>query len=174
MVLGDFDSIDPGMLKRARDEWPDLVVQRHHPDKAHSDLDLALSFAWSLDPDGIALLSGAGGRLDHMMIAVTMLARPHYAVLPIVAYIGTSVVCAATAGMTLARPAEDGNLLSLLAVGGPASLLTSGLRWDLTPSMPLRSASSLGLSNELAAPSARLEVRTGTILTIQTHGTPLR
>ena len=174
VVLGDFDSVDPGMLNRAREEWPDLVVQRHHPDKAHSDLDLALSFAWSLDPDGIALLSGAGGRLDHMMIGMMMLARPRYAALPLTAYIGASVVRAATAGMTLPLPFEDGNLLSLLTVGGTASVLTRGLRWNLTALMPLRSASSLGLSNELAATSARLEVRAGTILAIQTHGTTLR
>jgi len=174
VVLGDFDSVDPGMLNRAREEWPDVVVRRHHPNKAHSDLDLALSFAWGLDPDGIALLSGAGGRLDHMMIGVTMLARPRYAVLPLTAYIGTSVVRAATAGMTLTLASEDGNLLSLLAVGGTASVLTRGLRWNLTAPMPLRGASSLGLSNELAATSARLEVRAGTILAIQTHGTTLR
>ncbi|WP_420626621.1 thiamine diphosphokinase [Candidatus Poriferisodalis sp.] len=173
VAVGDFDSVDAGMLARTRDEWPDLVVQRHHRHKAHSDLDLALSFAWGLDPTEIALASGAGGRLDHMMISVTMLARPRYAALPLVAYVGASVVRAATTGMTIALPSGDGNLLTLLAVGGAASVRTTGLRWNLTGSAPLLSAASLGLSNELTAPSAHLGVQAGTVLAIQTHGKPL-
>ncbi|WP_419853551.1 thiamine diphosphokinase [Candidatus Poriferisodalis sp.] len=173
VVLGDFDSVDAAMLQRARDQWPGLVVQRHERHKAHSDLDLALSFAWGLDPAEIALVAGGGGRLDHMMISVTMLARPRYAALPLAAYIGASVVRAATAGMDIALPAEDGNLLTLLAVGGAASLRTSGLRWNLTSATPLTSAASLGLSNELTEPVAHVGVQSGTVLAMQTHGKPL-
>lgn len=173
VVVGDFDSVDAAMLERTREQWPDLVVQRHDRHKAHSDLDLALSFAWGLDPAEIALLGGGGGRLDHMMISVTMLARPYYAALPLAAYIGASVVRAATAGIRLQLPIDDGNLLTLLAVGGTASLHTSGLRWNLTGATPLASGASLGLSNELTEPEAHVRVQAGTVLAIQTHGKPL-
>ena len=173
VVVGDFDSVDAAMLERTRRQWPDLVVQRHHRHKAHSDLDLALSCAWGLDPAEIALASGGGGRLDHLMISMTMLARPRYAALPLSAYVGASVVRAAAAGMSLSLPIGDGNLLTLLAVGGTASLHTSGLRWNLTDAMPLRCTASLGLSNELTEPDARISVQSGTVLAIQTHGKPL-
>jgi len=172
-VVGDFDSIDAAMLQTTRQQWPDLVVQRHDRHKAHSDLDLALSFAWGLDPAEIALAGGGGGRLDHMMTSVTMLARPRYAALPLTAYIGASVVRAATAGMGMRLAVDDGNLLTLLAVGGAASMHTRGLRWNLTATTPLASAASLGLSNELIEPEAHLRVRAGTVLAIQTHGKPL-
>ena len=173
VVVGDFDSIDAAMLQTTRQQWPDLVVQRHDRHKAHSDLDLALSFAWGLDPAEIALAGGGGGRLDHMMTSVTMLARPRYAALPLTAYIGASVVRAATAGMGMRLAVDDGNLLTLLAVGGAASMHTRGLRWNLTATTPLASAASLGLSNELIEPEAHLRVRAGTVLAIQTHGKPL-
>ncbi len=173
VVVGDFDSVDAGTLERTREQWPDLVIERHDRHKAHSDLDLALSFAWGLDPAEIALLGGGGGRLDHMMVSVTMLARPQYAALPLTAYIDASVVRAATAGMDMRLSADDGNLLTLLAVGGTASLHTSGLRWNLTATTPLASAASLGLSNELTEPDARIRVQSGTVLTMQTHGQPL-
>ena len=173
VVVGDFDSVDAGTLERTREQWPDLVIEQHDRHKAHSDLDLALSFAWGLDPAEIALLGGGGGRLDHMMVSVTMLARPHYAALPLTAYIDASVVRAATAGMDMGLSADDGNLLTLLAVGGTVSLHTSGLRWNLTPTTPLSSAASLGLSNELTGPDAHITVQSGTVLTMQTHGKPL-
>lgn len=173
VIVGDFDSVDAAMLRRTREQWPDLVVQRHDRHKAHSDLDLALSFAWGLDPAEIALASGGGGRLDHMMTSVTMLARPRYAALPLTAYIGASVARAATAGMDMRLPVDDGNLLTLLAVGGPASLHTRGLRWNLAATASLASAASLGLSNELIEPEAHVRVQAGTVLAIQTHGKPL-
>lgn len=173
VVVGDFDSVDATMLQRTREQWPDLVVQRHDRHKAHSDLDLALSFAWGLDPTEIALAGGGGGRLDHLMVSATMLARPRYAALPLTAYIGASIVRAATAGMDMKLPADDGNLLTLLAVGGTASLDTSGLRWNLTGATPLASAATLGLSNELTEPEAHVKVRAGTVLAIQTHGKSL-
>lgn len=173
VVVGDFDSVDRGMLARTRDEWPDVVIQRHSPDKAHSDLDLALSFAWGLDPDQIAVASGAGGRLDHLLIAVSLLARPCYAALPLVAYVSDSVVRSATAAMSMELNAGDGNLLTLLAVGGTARVQTTGLRWNLAAEMPLRSAASLGLSNEFVEPTAEVRVGAGTVLALQTHGKPL-
>lgn len=173
VAIGDFDSLDARVLERARNEWPDLVVCAHDPHKAHSDLDLALSFTWGLDPDEIALASGGSGRLDHLVISMTLLARPHYAVLPLVGYIGTSVVRGATAATGVELLSEHGNLLTLLAVGRTATLRTSGLRWNLTPETPLRAATSLGLSNELMSGTARLEVQAGSILAIQTHGKPL-
>lgn len=174
VVVGDFDSVGAAMLARTRDRWPDLVVQRHDRHKAHSDLDLALSFAWGLDPAEIALLGGGGGRLDHLMVSVTMLARPRYAALPLTAYLGASVVRAATVGMNMELPVDDGNLLTLLAVGGAASLHTAGLRWNLTGASPLQCAASLGLSNELTGSEAHIRVQSGTALAIQTHGKPLR
>lgn len=158
------------MLARTCDEWPDLVVRRHPRGKAHSDLDLALSFAWGLDPDRIAIASGGGGRLDHLLTAVTLLARPRYAALPLVAYLSQSVVQAATAETSLELTVADGNLLTLLAVGGTARLHTTGLRWNLTPELPLLSASTLGLSNEFIEPVAQVRVAAGTVLALQTHG----
>ncbi|WP_419841525.1 thiamine diphosphokinase [Candidatus Poriferisodalis sp.] len=173
VVVGDFDSVDPRVLQRTRDQWPDVLVRRHHRDKAHSDLDMALSFAWGLDPAEVALIAGGGGRLDHLLTSMTMLARPRYAVLPLTAYVDANVVRAATAGMRMELPVGDGNLMTLLAVGGTAHLHTSGLRWNLTPETPLHCATSLGLSNEFTDQSAGILVESGTVLAIQTHGESL-
>ncbi len=102
-----------------------------------------------------------------------MLGRPRYAALPITAYVGDSVVRAATVGMELPLDDTDGNLLTLLAVGTNANLRTTGLRWNLTPAVSLRSAATLGLSNELTGPTASLVISAGSILAIQTHGDSL-
>ena len=161
------------MLARCRRQWPDVIIRRHPADKTQSDLDLALSFAWGLDPTSIAILSGGGGRLDHLLSGISMLGRPRYAALPITAYVGDSVVRTATVGMELPLDVTDGNLLTLLAIGGSARLLTTGLRWNLTPTVSLRSAATLGLSNELTGPTAGLVICAGSILAIQTHGDSL-
>ncbi|WP_419920919.1 thiamine diphosphokinase [Candidatus Poriferisodalis sp.] len=172
-AVGDFDSVSSAVLARCRRQWPDVIIRRHPADKAQSDLDLALSFAWGLDPTSIAILSGGGGRLDHLLSGISMLGRPRYAALPITAYVGDSVVRTATVGMELPLNVTDGNLLTLLAIGGSARLLTTGLRWNLTPTVSLRSAATLGLSNELTGPTAGLVICAGSILAIQTHGDSL-
>lgn len=173
VAVGDFDSVEAGVLERSLGQWPDLVVERHTPHKAHSDLDLALSYVWGLNPERVFVVAGGGGRLDHLLTSVMLLGRSRYAALPLTAYVGDSVVRAATAGTSAELPRDDGNLLTLLAVGGTASLHTRGLRWNLTAAMPLASASTLGLSNEFVAPTASLRVDEGTVLAIQTQGQPL-
>jgi thiamine pyrophosphokinase len=58
------------------------------------------------------------------------------------------------------------DLVSLLAVGGQATgVTTTGLAWPLSNGV-LEPGAGLGMSNRLAGPTATVEVGTGTVLVI--------
>ena len=62
---------------------------------------------------------------------------------------------------------EPGEVVSLVAHGGPArGVTTAGLRWSLDDAT-LEPTTSLGVSNEFADHDATITVRTGTILAIR-------
>ncbi|HCB34986.1 MAG TPA: thiamine diphosphokinase [Acidimicrobiaceae bacterium] len=190
VVVGDLDSVGRADLDRWRKARPDGLLRRHPTDKDASDLDLALEFAGTLGPDRVVVLSGGGGRLDHLLTSVLCLGRPEHARLPLTAYVGKSVVLPIAQGATRELPqllpllvAADAwpaagrrqapAILTLLAVGGPATLETSGLRWNLTADDTLPAGSSRGLSNEAApaepgtvAEPPRVRVLAGTVVAI--------
>ena len=76
-VIGDFDSVSQDALDAAAAAGVQLV--RHPEAKDATDLELALDAALELDPERIHVLAGDGGRLDHLLAALLLLASPRYA-----------------------------------------------------------------------------------------------
>ena len=69
---------------------------------------------------------------------------------------------------TLQLDGRVGDLVSLLPIGRDAARVTTvGLRWPLDGSI-LRVGRSRGISNEIVAPSASVEVHDGTLLVVET------
>ncbi len=65
-----------------------------------------------------------------------------------------------------------GDLVTLLAVGGPATgVTTTGLRWPLLGET-LTPGSTRGVSNELAAATATVSVESGALVAIHTRREP--
>jgi thiamine pyrophosphokinase len=168
VVVGDLDSASAEGLAWATDLGADIV--RHPTDKDATDLELALDIAQErasavdLDPIAVWVLDGGGGRLDHLVGNLALLAarRPH-------------MVLTALVGSAVVTPVHDerqlhgvpGEVISLVAFGGPATgVTTKGLRWSLDDAV-LEPFTSLGVSNEFAEAVAVVRLTTGTILAIQ-------
>src|SRR5712691_2431060 len=90
LVVGDFDSVAAGVLKRVERSW--ARVERHPAEKDATDLELALAAALRLEPEQILVLGGGGGRLDHLLGEVLVLAADAYAGVQIDAQLGTAAV----------------------------------------------------------------------------------
>lgn len=161
VAVGDFDSISP----EARD-W--LVrtatpVERHPTGKDASDLELALHAASHHEPDRIVVLGVGGGRLDHLAFNLVVLADRRWTA-QVRALAGDTLVTAVTGRAELdGRP---GSIVSLLPVGGAATVTTTGLRYRLVDES-LAPTSTRGLSNVLEHPPAHVTVTSGTLLAIQ-------
>lgn len=167
LVVGDLDSVSPTALVAARADG--TTIEQHPAAKDQTDLELALDRAIARRPDRIVVLGGGGGRLDHLVAGLLVLASERYAAVPIEVRTGLATV-SVVRGEAELRGAP-GSVVSLLPIGGPAcGVTTEGLRYPLADE-DLAPGTTRGVSNELLDDGvARVRVRGGVLLAIQPGG----
>lgn len=155
VVVGDLDSLTTP---------PPTPVERHGVDKDKSDTELAVERALASGADEVILLGALGGaRADHAL-ANALLPALHPRVRLVRGPLSLRVV----------RPGEraklaggEGELVTLLAIGGDAGgVRTDGLRYPLRGET-LRLGSSRGISNEIGPSGAWVEVGSGMLLLVE-------
>lgn len=159
VVVGDFDSVSPAGAAAAPEQ------RRFPPDKDATDLALALAEARDRGAQSLSVVGGSGGRLDHLLANVATLAGDELASLRVDALMGSARLWVVRRRETIRG--SVGDLLTLLAHGGPAvGVRTSGLRWALEGET-LEAGSSRGVSNVFAAPEATVSLESGVVLAIR-------
>ena len=112
----------------------------------------------------VTVVGTMAGRVDHALGNLLLLTADRWQALRIDARIDS-----ARAWVVRDRVVVDGapdELLSLMAIGGPATgVSTSGLAWPLDSAL-LESGPGLGLSNRMTGPTAKLSVQQGVLLVI--------
>ena len=147
VAVGDFDSASPEAVAVA--EASETRIERHPPDKDATDLELALDLASTMSPERILVLAGDGGRLDHLLASLLLLGSDRYATSQVDAFIGGARVHVIRAERSF--EGTPGELVSLLALHGPAeSVTTEGLAYPLHGET-LEAGTSRGVSNVFAA-----------------------
>lgn len=172
LAIGDMDSVAADALATAAAAG--AAVERHPEAKAATDLELALDAALASGARRIHVLGGHGGRLDHFLANALLLAAPRYAATELHAHMGEAHVTVVR-GEALLQGAP-GDLVTLLAVGGPAEgVRTEGLLYPLTGD-DLLPGSTRGVSNELSQEQATVRLERGVLLAVQpgAAGTHLR
>ena len=163
LVVGDLDSVNLDVLAAARAAG--ALVEAHPREKDATDLELAVDAALVRDARAVTVVGGAGGRLDHLLANLTLLASPRFAGARVDAWCGPAYVVVVRDTVELTGP--PGSTVTLLALGGPArGVRTEGLRYPLVDE-DLEAGTSRGVSNQLIGPSARVSVQSGVLLTIQ-------
>ncbi len=166
LLVGDLDSVSPAALARAEAEG--VRVERHPEEKDASDLELALDKAVALGADRIRVRLAAGGRLDHELAALLLLASERYASVTMEAQLGETGLHVIRGRRQLVG--SPGDLLTLLAVNGPASgVRTHGLRYPLRGET-LEPGSTRGLSNVFDESQAEIAVDAGVVIAVHTPG----
>jgi thiamine pyrophosphokinase len=173
VLVGDLDSITPEALARATTCGTRIL--RHPVDKDATDLGLALDLVLAEagargDEDAPALIDtlvvgGHGGRADHLLGNAMLLAAARYEPLRLTAWWGRDVLHVVRTALELSG--EVGDTVSLLAVHGAAhGVTTEGLTFPLEGAL-LEPGSSLGISNTLTSPLARIDLAGGVLLVIR-------
>jgi thiamine pyrophosphokinase len=163
VLIGDLDSLPEGFdVDAAQGE---MEIIRHPAAKDETDLELALLLAARRYPDAeLLILGGLGGRLDHALANILLLAHPRLAGRP-VRFIHDRQSAWLVADHTVidGRP---GDTVSLIPLGGPARVAaTTGLRWPLRDEM-LAFGPARGVSNEMTAERATVRLESGMVLCI--------
>jgi thiamine pyrophosphokinase len=163
LAIGDFDSVDPHHLAQA--EEAGALVERHPTAKDATDLELAMDAALAMGPARIHVLGGHGGRLDHLLGNLLLLAAPAYAAVTVTARMGNARLAVVRRSAELSGPVGD--LVSLLPLhGGALGVTTSGLLYPLVGE-DLRPGSTRGISNELVHDPATVQIEHGVLVAIQ-------
>jgi len=156
IIIGDMDSI-------ANDMWKDksgIVRIPYSPDKDMSDVELAVEYALEQGCQEIILVAAVGGRLDHTLGNVALVASypGRIAILD-----GVSTLVAVDKSEKCILHGQVGTPVSLIPYGsGPFTVRTKGLKYSLGDES-LHSATH-GLSNELSLTEACVCVSNGILL----------
>lgn len=163
LAIGDFDSVSESGLARARRRGAQII--RHPAAKDATDFELALDAAVQLGVASATVVGGDGGRLDHLLANALVMASPRYESLRLGAR-GTGGSRLHVVRGRRSVTGEPGELVTLLAVHGAASgVTTSGLLWPLAGDV-LHPGSSRGVSNTLVESEATVTVESGVLLAV--------
>jgi thiamine pyrophosphokinase len=169
VLVGDLDSVSATTLEHAAAAG--TVVHRHDPDKDATDTELAIEAAITTGHTHLVIVSGGGGRLDHLLGSLMLLARPLDG--RIEAWIGTAHVDVVHGPGSVDVGGRPGDVVSLVPLGGVAhGITTSGLRWSLADEH-LDWRATRGISNELLTDMATVSVTTGTLAVVVPHALDL-
>ncbi len=176
-VIGDFDSLNEDALAELAQRGAQL--HRHPTRKDETDLELALLFAARALRDEerpeIVVLGARGGRVDHELANMLLLAMPALKRANVSLAHGCErvfLIDARDGPATLTLRGSAGDTVSLLPFGGDAhGIRTTGLEY------PLRDESlfvgpARGVSNVLLGEEATVSLRQGMLLCVIIHHAP--
>jgi thiamine pyrophosphokinase len=167
-VVGDFDSLEPGLLDTLVARGAQL--HRYPPAKNETDLELALAFC-AANSDEIIVLGALGGRVDHALANMLLLAMHVLRGKRVIIAHGPEriqLIDARETPASLALYGNPGALVSLLPFGGDAhGIRTTGLEYPLVDES-LLVGPARGVSNVLLSTRADVFVRQGLLLCIAT------
>lgn len=164
LLVGDLDSAAPELV--AQLEQRDVPVERHPVDKDETDAELALQRAAALGATQIIILGALGGRVDHELANIMLLAMPALEPLDV-------AICDGVSTLRLLRGAGEirgqaGDTVSLIPWGGVAQgIVTEGLAYPLRGET-LHHGAARGISNVLLGDRATVTLERGALLVVHT------
>ena len=166
LVIGDMDSLPEAARAVLVSEGCRFI--EHPRAKDETDLELALVHAVREGAKEITVLGALGGRLDHSLANVLLLTLPSLAGASVRIAEGEQQALLARGGEVVDLEGARGDLVSLVPLGGDVrGVTTRGLAWSLEEDT-LRFGSSRGVSNEMTANKAGIQVGEGLLLIV--HG----
>jgi thiamine pyrophosphokinase len=163
-LVGDLDSLTDDLRGWAQKRQ--LVSIPHPADKDETDAELALSYALAHVQGPAVILCALGGRIDHALANIFLLAMPGARGR---AYLASGPVEIHLVERELVLSGQPGDLLSLLPFGSDAQgIWAEGVRWQLRGET-LRLGFARGVSNIFTAERVRIRLESGLLLAIHTR-----
>jgi thiamine pyrophosphokinase len=170
LLVGDLDSL--GAEEEALVAAGGVPIITAPAAKDETDLELALAYALAQGASEIIICAALGGRSDHLLANVLLLARPELADLDVTLVDGRESIRLLRGGDSapahLELPGTPGDLLSLLPFGCDAiGVTTDGLQYPLHDET-LFLGQARGVSNLFTSAQAGIILRRGLLLVIHT------
>ena len=164
LLIGDLDSADPEVI--ASLDGQGVAIERHSPRKDETDTELALLRAVEMGAARITMLGALGGRIDHEIANISLLAMPALSGIETSIYDGISFISLLRGKGTILG--QGGDTVSLIPWGGDAvGIVTEGLEYPLRGET-LYIGPARGISNVMTGTAARVTVERGALLIVRT------
>ncbi len=162
VLAGDLDSVSAE--GRVRAESSRTEIHRARVDKDLTDTEIALRIAVERGATSITLVTGGGGRLDHLLAVTAALAGDELASLDVLqAWIGRDHLRIVHPGKSVPIDVDVGGTVSLLPLFGAAvDVRTSGLQWNLVGETLLGNRTR-GVSNVVVHDTPTVEISSGVL-----------
>jgi len=165
LLIGDMDSLTAEEVETCREEGTEIL--RYPPAKDQTDLELALDEVLRRGYREIVIAFALGGRLDHTLGNLALLARPDLEGCAVSMDDGVTEVYFLRSELTLRS--QPGETVSLLPWGGPSEgIRTSGLAYPLVGET-LLPWQTRGVSNRCTSQRFSVSLEHGALLLIHTR-----
>jgi thiamine pyrophosphokinase len=169
LLVGDMDSISSQTLAYFQNS-PEVEIRRLPVEKDETDLEMALYAALEYEAKNITIVGGLGGRLDHTLGNLYLIAAPALVEAGARARLlgEQEEVYLIRGGDQLTIEGQTGELLSLIPLAGEAQgVYTDNLYYPLKGET-LFIGPTRGVSNVFTAPQATISLEAGMLLAIHT------
>ncbi len=164
LLIGDLDSITPEQLQLCVDSGVEIL--RFPVAKDENDLQLALNEVAQRGFKQVLVAAALGGRTDHTLSNLALLANPDYAAMDLQFDDGCTVVRLMRGPQVLKHPAAPGDTVSLIPWQGEArGIRTEGLQYPLNDET-LHPWQTRGLSNIAATSQLQVSIQDGQLLLV--------
>lgn len=168
-IVGDFDSVDPGILQYFMDldkeQRPEIL--QFQPEKDETDTELAIRVAIRRGCSVIHLLGATGDRIDHVLGNLHMLGAAMQQGVECYIADKNNRIRMIDRGIKLKREEQYGTYVSLFPFTPQVTGLTlTGFQYPLKDAV-LECYHSLGVSNEVIAEEAEISFREGVLLVVE-------
>ncbi len=168
VIAGDFDSVDDDSL----DEFsslPNVEMLRLNPIKDDTDTEFVIREAIRRGAAQITLLGATGTRLDHVLANIYLLGIGLEEGVSIELIDANNRIRMIEDVLEISKAEQFGEYVSILPVRGDARGVTlEGMKYALR-NADVSCFSSLGVSNEIVAETAKISVKQGTLLVIESR-----
>ena len=168
VIAGDFDSVSESSLS-AFSNMQDIEMLRLNPIKDDTDTEFVIREAIRRGAKDITVLGATGTRLDRMLANVNLLGIGVEENVKIQLLDAHNRVRMVSSELEISKKEQFGDFISLLPVGGNAKGVTlEGMKYLLRDAT-INCFSSLGISNEIIEEKARITVKQGVLLVIESR-----
>ncbi len=165
IIIGDFDSVDYNILEL----FSETKKIEYDCEKDFTDLELTLQYCIELKPSEIIVFGATGGRMDHNLSNVGLLARYTEKGLDIKFIDKCNEMFIANKNIAIKKTKQ---YLTVLPVKYEAVISLKGTKYELD-NRKINEFETLTVSNEITGNFAFLDVLEGRVLVIQSDPTNL-
>lgn len=174
-IVGDFDTAAPELVEYYQTQT-DIPIRRFNPVKDSTDSQIAIELALELGSSEITLLGGTGTRMDHVLgnIQSLMLAKKKGVSCVILdEYNRIQLIDGET---RLKKSEQYGKYVSLLPLTTEVTGVDlTGFKFNLTGhTFTSTGSAGLGVSNEIIEDIAKIRVKSGIFVLIESRDLPKR